>query len=124
MCNSGCDACAASPGASPGPSADGSGNSRLEPPMQDVSSECRGMLAALAALPATDERATLIQLVDRWRALKVRRHIRRLWNHVSWLFCYLVMHFWDQHHSLSWHQLAPKLAMLLTGGCRRRRCIW
>jgi hypothetical protein len=40
--------------------------------MQDVSAEACGILAALAALPATDKRATLIQLIDRWRALKVR----------------------------------------------------
>ena len=40
--------------------------------MQDVSAEGRGVLAALAAMPATDKRATLIQLVGRWRALKVQ----------------------------------------------------
>lgn len=40
--------------------------------MQDVSAEGRGVLKALAAMPATDKRATLIQLVGRWRALKVQ----------------------------------------------------
>ena len=60
-CDAGCDACAAA----------AEGDSTGSAATRDVSAEAQGVLAALAALPAADKRATLIQLIDRWRALKV-----------------------------------------------------
>ncbi len=35
-----------------------------------MSGEARGVLAALAGMPAVDKRATLLQLIDMWRGLK------------------------------------------------------
>lgn len=69
-CNSGCDACASGGCDAGGPSGGGGGAYSLA--MRDVSAEGRGVLEALAAIPASDKRATLIQLVTRWRALQVR----------------------------------------------------
>ena len=38
----------------------------------DITEEAKAVLNVLAAVPATEKRLTLIQLIDRWRSSKVQ----------------------------------------------------